>query len=311
MLSGLKLWNFNSGVLPDEELCSSTFILKTCQRTLVLAFERHPFQHSDLPAHDLHVGSAAYLFLLETICGLKSKLIGENEIVGQFKEAYKIYAQSTFKDTRLLLILEKLFKDAKDIRTQYLIGISQKTYASLTRRHLIQRAKADHVVILGSGQLAEDLINQFKKKARVSICARNTERVAELAKLHQIEVIAWEERENLIHYPFLANTIGHNSILFNNTFFFQWAQNNPLRLFVDLGSPSVIETSLSLEEGVVRLENIFSEGAIVEGQKQQQIALAQVAMLELTEKRKSLFAAKLNRSSKLLTPQIKSDVRYL
>src|SRR5437868_5009856 len=142
MLNGLKLWNFSSGSLPPEELDRSTFVLRTCQRTLVLTFERYPFQHEELPTHLLLEGQDAYLFLLETICGLKSKLIGENEIVGQFKEAYKIYTQSTVKDTKLLQILEKLFKDAKDIRTQYLIGISQKTYASLTRKHLIQKARA-------------------------------------------------------------------------------------------------------------------------------------------------------------------------
>src|SRR5690606_32390758 len=133
-----NLWNFPAGTLPQEEVCARSFVLRTCQRTLVLAYDRSPFEDRAPVPHTLLSGSDAYLFLLETICGLKSKLIGENEIVGQFKEAYKMYAQSTLKDTRLLAILEKLFKDAKDIRTQYLIGISQKTYASLTRKHLIQ-----------------------------------------------------------------------------------------------------------------------------------------------------------------------------
>src|SRR5690606_25191524 len=140
--------------------------------------------------------------------------------------------------------LEKLFKDAKDIRTQYLIGISQKTYASLTRKHLIQRAKAQHVVVLGSGQLAEDLINQFKKKATVSICARNKVRVAELAEQHQIQVIPWEERHRLVNEPFIANTIGSETVLWDDSFFYAWAGNHELRLFVDLGSPSVIKTVL-------------------------------------------------------------------
>lgn len=250
------------------------------------------------------------MFLLETICGLKSKLIGENEIVGQFKEAYKIYAASTLKDTKLLLILEKLFKDAKEIRTQYLIGISQKTYASLTRRHLIQKARAQHVVVVGSGAMAEDLINQFKKKARISICARNTERVAELAKAHNLNVIPWENRDILVTEPFIANTVGHASILFDENFFHLWSKQEN-RLFVDLGSPSTIRTELTLDQGVVRLENIFQEGAVVEGQKQAQIALAKAAMLALTMKRQSLFQEKLNRSSDLITPQINADVRYL
>lgn len=311
MLNGLKLWNFPTGSLSEQEMSEGTFVLKTCQRTLVLAFDRYPFHHLNLSEHELHNADAAYLFLLETICGLKSKLIGENEIVAQFKDAYKEFAASPLKNTQLLAILEKLFKDAKDIRSQYLVGISQKTYASLTRRHLIQKARATHVVILGSGQLAEDLINQFKKKATVSICARNVVKVADLSRQHNINVIPWEKRGKLVNEPFIANTIGTDSILFDEAFFEAWAYQNSQRLFVDLGAPSVIRTSLSLSEGIVRLTNIFDEGAIVEGQKQQQIELARAAMLETTHKRKALFEAKLNRTTELLPPQITKDVRYL
>lgn len=310
MLTSLKLWNFSSGTLQDEELTSNAFVLRTCQRTLVLAYDIYPFHQETLPKHDLVTGQDAYLFLLETICGLKSKLIGENEIVGQFKEAYKIYAISTLKDTKLLLILEKLFKDAKDIRTQYLIGISQKTYASLTRRHFIQKARASHIVVVGSGALAEDLINQFKKKAQVSICARNTEKVQELAKIHSLNVIPWEERSQLVNHPYIANTVGTDTILFDEKFFEAWSSHEQ-RLFVDLGSPSAIKTSLKLDEGVVRLEDIFNEGAIIEEQKREQIALAKAAMVSLTLKRKDLFEQKFNRTAELIPPQITPDVRYI
>jgi glutamyl-tRNA reductase len=310
MLPSLQLWNFSSGSLHPEEVIPHAFILRTCQRTLVLSFQNSPFSQQELPRHEVVSGQDAYLFLLETICGLKSKLIGENEIVGQFKEAYQFYAAKTLKDTRLLLVLEKLFKDAKDIRTQYLIGISQKTYASLTRKHLIQKAKATHVVVVGSGALAEDLINQFKKKAKVSVCARNMERASELQSLHGIELIPWEERMNLKNSPFIANTVGTHSIIFNEDFFHLWSKQTD-RLFVDLGSPSSIKTSLSSQEGVIRLEDIFLEGAILQDHKEKQIALAKAAMVGLTLKRQALFEEKFNKTPELIAPQSVSPVRYI
>jgi glutamyl-tRNA reductase len=310
MLTALKLWNFASGTLQNEELTGHAFVLRTCQRTLVLSYQTYPFHNSVLPKHELVSGKDAYLFLLETICGLKSKLIGENEIVGQFKEAYQIYAASTLKDTKLLLVLEKLFKDAKDIRTQYLIGISQKTYASLTRRHFIQKAKADHIVIIGSGALAEDLINQFKKKATVSICARNSEKALELAKIHGLHVIPWESRAQLYQAPYIANTVGTEEVLFDEAFFTEWSKNSQ-HLFVDLGSPSAIRTSLTAEENVVRLDDIFREGAIVEEQKHAQLALARAAMVSITMKREVLFSEKFNRSPEVIPPQNASTVRYV
>lgn len=310
MFTTLKLWNFTSGSLRNEDVNSNAFVLRTCQRTLVLSFESFPFHCSELPKFELATGQHAYLFLLETICGLKSKLIGENEIVGQFKEAYQFYSSSTLKDTKLIQILEKLFKDAKDIRTQYLIGISQKTYASLTRRHLIQKSKADHIVVIGSGALAEDLINQFKKKAKVSICARNQEKVNELSKIHSIDIIPWENKTELSKVPFLANTVGSDSILFDEAFFSDWSKQSR-RLFVDLGSPSSIQTSLKLSEGVVRLDDIFKEGAVIEEQKEKQIQLAKTAMISLATKRQALFEEKFRRSTQLLSPQIVSPVRYI
>lgn len=310
MLSSLKLGNFTAGSLLPDQIPGHAFVLRTCQRTLVLSYETFPV-NLESEALEFLEGECAYLFLLETICGLKSKLIGENEIVGQFKEAYKAFALSTLKDTRLLTVLEKLFKDAKDIRTQYLIGISQKTYASLTRKHLIQKARATHVVVLGSGQLAEDLINQFKKKATVSICARNEQRVQELAKLHDLKIIPWDKRDLLINEPFIANTIGADSILFDEGFFADWAGLNAEHMFVDLGSPSIIKTNLGLDNGIVRLEDIFNEGAIVEGRKQEQILLAREAMIQITHKRKTLFEQKLASRPALLTPQTPSNVRYL
>lgn len=310
MLDGLRLWNFSSGSLPTENLLGHSFELRTCQRTLVLSFHSNPFLSSDLPNHEIVMGTEAYIFLLETICGLKSKLIGENEIVGQFKEAYQIYAASTLKDTRVLMVLEKLFKDAKDIRTQFLIGISQKTYASLTRRHIIQKAKAKHVVVVGSGALAEDLINQFKKKAKVSICARNTEKAIELARIHGLEIIPWEQRHQLSSSPFIANTVGTQEIIFDKDFFATWSQQKT-RIFVDLGSPSSIDTKLDINSGVVRLDDIFREGAIVQDQKEKQIAMAKAAMIDITMKRQSLFEEKFNKSSELFSPQNVSTVRYI
>jgi hypothetical protein len=68
---------------------------------------------------------------------------------------------------------------------------------------------------------------------------------------------------------------------------------------------------MTLSEGVVRLDDIFQEGAIVEGQKQAQITLAKAAMISITQKREVLFQEKLQKSSNLLSPQTVSAVRYI
>lgn len=280
MLDHLRLNNFHSSHEVDSSDHSS-FILKTCQRTLVLDYKMHSFSS---PAADFQ-GRDAYFYLLEVICGLQSKLVGENEIVGQFKTAYKEYVKSHTKNNSLITILEKLFKDAKEIRSNYLLGLSQKTYASIARKKIVNQAKAKEVLVLGSGQLAEDLINQFKKKTTVYISARNLDKANELAQIHDLHIIPWKNNHLYLNFPFIANSIGFEGELLGEEFFSKWNHKFDNKLFVDLGSPSCIKSNLNLEDGLMRLEEVFEEGAVQESHKLNQIKNARSAMTKLTEKR--------------------------
>ena len=291
MLENLIINNFASGHEPAMKDDHKSFIMMTCQRTLVRSFGESqikiPLDGSIF--HEQFQGTEAYTFLLEIICGLKSKLVGENEIVGQFKSSYKDYVSTPHKCSSLLRIIEKLLKDSKDIRTNYLLGLSQKTYSSIARKHIVGKFKADSVVVMGSGQLAEDLINQFKKKITVYICARNTERVQELSQEHQIEVIPWGDIEKLRSFPFIANSIGFKGTLFDQGFFTPWAAMHTSKLFIDLGSPSAIKTELDYESGVMKLDDVFKEGAVHEDHKKNQIVIARTEMKKIVSKRDEVF----------------------
>ncbi len=292
MLDKLVLNNFESGFEPEINPAHKTFVMSTCQRTIVLNFDHNPFDSHELTNKTHLSGNEAYEFLLEIICGLQSKLVGENEIVNQFKAAYQEYVNASQKCSNLLSIIEKLFKDAKEIRTNYLIGLSQKTYSSIARKHIVNKFNADSVLILGSGQLAEDLINQFKKKITVYISARNTEKVLELAKKHNVEIIPWGYHENLLKFPFIANSIGFKGVLFNQDFFKDWALRHDQKLFVDLGSPSAVDTDFTYGDGVMKLDDVFKEGAIHETQKLNQVDKARRAMKGIVEKRNQVFQKK-------------------
>jgi glutamyl-tRNA reductase len=288
MLERLHLYNFN----PNENLATydspDAFHLKTCQRNLILSTN----EINDLSPGLKLKSTEAYNYLLEVICGLQSQLIGENEIVGQFKQAYKQYVDSSEKDTSLLVILEKLFQDAKHIRSKYLLGLSQKTYASIARKKIVSNYQVDSVLILGSGQLAEDLINQFKKKTKVFISARNHDKVQRLADLHQVEIIDWNQKEQWLDFPFILNSIGFEGTLLDDHFFKAWTDNYQEKLFIDLGSPTAIKTSLDLNSGVMRLSEVFKEGAIKEKEKREKIQEARMAIEEIVNKRHRILKEK-------------------
>ena len=280
MLDNLTLNNFHSSFEADY-VAKGAFVLKTCQRTMVLDHQVGGLASADSHKH----GKEAYLYLLEVICGLQSKLIGENEIVNQFKTTYQQYTANPSRKNELMAILEKLFKDAKEIRSKHLLGLSQKTYASIARKKMLSHYKAEEVLVLGSGQLAEDLINQFKKKAKVFISARNLEKAAKLADQHDLHILPWNNQYLYLDFPFIANTVGFEGVLLSDHFFNKWSEKHENKFFIDLGTPSCIDTGLDLASGVMRLEDVFNEGAILESHKLSQIENARSAMTKLTEKR--------------------------
>lgn len=304
MLEQLTLTNYPGQLGPTELLAHGPqqrhpFLMKTCQRTLVLAYGWDPSANCREEQKLRLNGKEAYNYLLEVICGLKSQLVGENEIVGQFKSAYKEYVKMPTVDTQLLRIIEKLFKDAKTIRSSYLLGLSQKTYASIARKQVFTRKNADRVLIIGSGQLSEDLINQFKKKTQVFVCARNHEKVARLKLEHGVESVDWVDLDQIKRFAFIVNSIGFDGTLFDNTFFDDWITKFSSRLFIDLGSPSILETDYGIDEGIMHLQDIFHAGAIHESHKKQQIKHAKEAVAKIAQRRSELFRQKLLLSDKV------------
>lgn len=297
MIKNLTVINLkaNSHANPSE---GDVFVLKTCQRTLIMGIGEAPFLHLRNNAlredviTDIFEGQHAYTFLLETICGLRSEVVAEYEVVGQFKDAYQEFLKTPLRNTHVMAILEKLFQDNKKVRTEHLTEIGQLTYAGIARKLIHSAVNDGDVLVLGSGTLAEDLIKLLKKKHNVFISARNATRVTELSTTYGLETVPWNAQGTYVKFPFIVNTIGANDILFNEIFFSQFfAQgffgtlSQQMKLFIDLGSPSVIETNLTEIDGVLRLEDIFRQSAKLNIEKMEKVNKAKNSILLLSQKR--------------------------
>lgn len=294
MISGLKVINLPSGTIVNHPKNGELFILKTCQRTLVLGFNFVPFHHLGemIDNMETHVGEKAYTYLLETICGLKSKLLGENEITGQFKKSYSEYLDLEVRNSQVMSILEKLFKDAKEIRTSFLREIGQQTYAGIARKLLTEKSPKGEVLIVGSGQLAEDLIKLLSRKYTIFLTARNEDKINKLKEKYpesHIQLVKWNDQQSWQEFSYIMNTIGTDKIIYKHDFFQNWTTKEN-SLFIDLGSPCVIETSYCANQSVYRLEDIFEYGKTLNQKKQQKVLKAHAAIETLVKKRKNSFA---------------------
>jgi len=137
--------------------------------------------------HELYRGEHAYQFLLEVICGLNSPLVGETAVMGQFRE---FCAQTKLPATSwgwfLRQFMSDVLVDAKRVRHEHLQRLGSQSYGGLVRQHL---AEVSTAAVLGSGQLAEEILPWLIGKTRVRLFYRNRLRAEVLRSRHpQIQI---------------------------------------------------------------------------------------------------------------------------
>ena len=155
---------------------------QTCLRRIVLLHksEKLALIPTLSEAAEIYEGQAAYNFLLEVICGLRSPLVAETAVMGQFKE---FCAGARFPTNEwgafLRRLTSDLLVDAKRVRSRHLEGLGSQSYGGLVRQHL---KGVPSVVVVGAGQLAQEILPWIAGKTDVTVCARNVERAEPLSE---------------------------------------------------------------------------------------------------------------------------------
>jgi len=169
MLNSFRLYHLRTPNHQGLELPEGFLHFGTCMRSMVLTHNADEL--CSLAAYDVYEGRQAYSFLLEVICGLRSQLFGETEILGQFREFMKACPEN---EPRLLKVAVSLISDAKKIRRKYMQNLGSHSYGSLVRRHIEKASKTIH--ILGAGHLVEEILPWLKKgNFEICIYTRNPE----------------------------------------------------------------------------------------------------------------------------------------
>lgn len=155
---------------------------QTCLRRVSLLHK--PTSASLLPAipetSEVFEGKDAYSFLLEVVCGLRSPLVGETAVMGQFRE---FCAHAKFPASEWGWFLRKLTSDvlvdAKRVRYRHLEGLGSQSYGGMVRQHL---KNIPSVFVLGAGQLAQEILPWLMGKTDVTVFYRNAMRAECLLK---------------------------------------------------------------------------------------------------------------------------------
>lgn len=178
---------------------AEALILSTCNRTEVYWsgtasgtelsqwLERHHGDNLDLAASlYVHQESRAIEHTFSVASGLDSMVLGEVQILGQLKDAYRIAQESGSTGPILNKLFQAAFSAAKRVRTETRIGANAVSLASATvslARRVYEDLSAHHVLLVGAGDMNALTARHFMSAGvkRMVIANRTVERAQTLA----------------------------------------------------------------------------------------------------------------------------------
>ncbi|QCR21476.1 glutamyl-tRNA reductase [Pontibacter sp. SGAir0037] len=139
-------------------------------------------------------------YLLEVGLGLRSQVIGDRQIIGQFKESYQHTKDLQFGSPLLHQAMQTLLRAHKRVHneTGFRSGASSVGYAALERiADFIPRKDfpAKKLLIIGAGQMGTDVAKyaaSFGFKA-IAVANRTDAKAAELAEKLQLEHLPYSQ----------------------------------------------------------------------------------------------------------------------
>ena len=173
-----------------DKKISGFFGLSTCNRTEiyfygeegvendVLKLTKEALNISDIPNKNFYIYDSlkALEHMCRVCCGIDSQVVGEQEIFGQFKNAYNSAKAFKIVGKELMIYVEKVFEIAKKVRTETKIGINPLSVSGLSFnlvKEIFENPENKQVLVIGGGDLAKSIIKNLFDKGVRSISAIN------------------------------------------------------------------------------------------------------------------------------------------
>lgn len=118
----------------------------------------------------------AMVHMAKVASGIDSQILGEQEILGQFKSAMQIAIDSNILKGKLLSYSQKVLKIVKLARTNTQIGLNPLSVSGLSLKlvkNIFETPEEQNVLILGAGSLAQAVIENLHNKGVNKIKAVN------------------------------------------------------------------------------------------------------------------------------------------
>jgi len=196
--------------LVDRRAVNEALILSTCNRVEVVAespddrlirdfiCEFHQVSHDSVSTHLYSYRNVdAIRHVFRVTASLDSMVIGEPQILGQVKEAFRIAMDAGTVGMHLSALMNRAFAVAKKVRSE--TGISQSavsvSYAAVElARKIFGDLSGKTVMIIGASKMGELAAKHLRRAGASSVLVTNRtfERAVELAKVFEGAAVPFE-----------------------------------------------------------------------------------------------------------------------
>ncbi|MDH3348699.1 MAG: glutamyl-tRNA reductase [Desulfobulbaceae bacterium] len=262
-------------ILKKLECLKECYLLSTCNRVELLFTCDDPLgsrkevlenlfgsqvTHSELDNFIYHYeneDAVHHLFMVSS--SLDSMIVGESQILGQLKEAFRHASELKTSGLVLNKLLHKSFTVAKRVRTETKIGASAVSisYAAVElARKIFGKLSDKKVLLVGAGEMAElaaeHLVGQGVEE--VVVANRTLENAVKLAQRFNGRAVALEEmEEQLTLVDIIVSSTGASGLILTKEQVkpvMRRRRNRPL-FFIDIAVPR------DLDQGINELDNVF------------------------------------------------------
>lgn len=192
-------------------------VLSTCNRTEVYACSNETkslinllctHSHGDIQSWKkvgwTKHGEEAVDHALRVGCGLESKILGDFQIIGQFKKAFEQSKSAGLANTFLDRLLNACIRNSKRVKNETGLcdGSASVAYAAVDFiREWDQSHDVKDILLLGAGDIGKatcsNLLKQFPQ-AKLLVTNRSMERAQALEEKLGVHVIPWEQRHEAL-----------------------------------------------------------------------------------------------------------------
>mgnify|MGYP003949743779 FL=1 len=181
------------GQVRERGIADESVILSTCNRVEIYAAtgdDNHALGQTlrqflcdfhgidSVPGDELYTHSEPQSVdhLFNVSCGIDSMVLGETEILGQLKQAYKLAHAEQATGAQLNKAFQKAFNVAKLVRSETQIqrgSISVSSVAVELAESIFDSLKSQQVLVIGAGDTSEKSARALKSRGAKSILVSN------------------------------------------------------------------------------------------------------------------------------------------